>query len=297
MPQHTIVGLGEILWDMFPTGPRFGGAPANFACSAAGLGGRSAAVSMVSSVGTDQLGHRALEALRQRHVDTTWVTSQSRPTGKVNVTLDDRGVASYQFASDTAWDHLPWSSELAELAAGTHAVCFGTLGQREATSRDTIQRFVAETPPTTLRIFDINLRPPFHTNEVILASLRLANVLKLNDDELPRLAEICHLSGSEREVMQQLSEQFVLEMVALTKGEQGAMLLREDEFDRQPSTEIEVIDTVGAGDAFTAALTLGLLAGDPLPVINRRACAAAAFVCGRSGATPVVPELATFDGT
>jgi len=283
----VIVGLGEILWDVFPDGPRFGGAPANFACHVAALGGSA---EMVSAVGNDELGVRALAELQNRRVATCGVhRHEDRPTGIVTVSLDDDGHASYEFAADTAWDALPWSEELARLAERTSAVSFGTLGQRSECSRETIRRFVAATPSRALRIFDVNLRPPFVSDPVIIDSLALANVLKLNDEELPAVAALCELSGSDVEVIQELAEKFALRAIALTRGPDGAVLVRDGQVSEHPGIETHVVDTVGAGDAFTAALALGLLDGSDLTAINRSACQVAAFVCSQSGAAPQLP--------
>lgn len=284
-----IVGLGEVLWDVFPDGPRFGGAPANFACTTAGLGQGRVKVGMVSSVGTDDLGRRAIESLQEHGVDTSCVASLDKPTGQVLVELDADGCASYKFAADPAWDHLAWSSELERLAARTDAVCFGTLGQRSDRSRETIQQFVSATEAASLRIFDVNLRPPFVNDSVILESLKLANILKMNDEELPVLATLCGLPGSDLEVMRQLAERFALRAIALTRGPAGAVLLRSDETSECPGVATDVVDTVGAGDAFTAAFALGLLDGSDLDTINRTACEIAAFVCSQSGAAPQIP--------
>jgi len=285
----VVVGLGEILWDVFPDGPRFGGAPANFACHVAALGGNS---QIVSAVGRDELGQRALAELDNRHVGTRAVhRHQRRPTGTVTVSLDADGQASYEFAADTAWDALPWSEDLARLAERTLAVGFGTLGQRSKCSRETIRRFVVATPATALRVFDVNLRPPFVSDSVILESLTLSNVLKLNDEELPAVAALCDLSGSDVEVMRKLAEKFALRAVALTRGPDGAVLLRDGQISEHPGIETRVVDTVGAGDAFTAALVLGLLDGSDLGAINRSACRVAAFVCTQSGAAPQLPDV------
>ena len=284
----VIVGLGEILWDLFPDGPRFGGAPANFACHVAALGGNS---ELVSAVGKDQFGQQALAELHKRRVGTCGVQRhEDRPTGIVTVSLDVDGHASYEFAADTAWDALSWSDDLARLAERTSAVCFGTLGQRSQSSGDTIRRFVAATRPTTLRIFDVNLRPPFVSDSVILESLDLANVLKLNDEELPMLAALCELSGSDVEVMQKLAKRFTLQAVALTRGPRGAVLIRDGQASQQPGIATEVVDTVGAGDAFVAALTIGLLERYDSRTIVCTACGIAAYVCSQAGATPVIPD-------
>lgn len=286
MSGSVIVGLGEVLWDLFPDGPRFGGAPANFACHAAALGADSR---MVSSVGADPLGADALNALRARGVATDCVSELADfPTGTVQVTLDGRGQASYEFAADAAWDHLPWSDAVGQLATQTEAVCFGSLGQRGPAARSTIQRFLAAMPAASLRVLDINLRPPFYDDQVILNALQAANVLKLNDEELPIVADVCGLHGDD--LPQQLGQRFQLQAVAVTRGSRGALLYRGERVWEQEGLPVRVQDTVGAGDSYTAALVLGLLAQLPPAKVNRVACEVAAYVCGQPGATPELPK-------
>jgi fructokinase len=297
MRTPIVVGLGEVLWDVFPTGPRFGGAPANFACAAAELAGRRARAAMASQVGQDALGDQAMECLREKNVDTKGVArSRDAATGTVTVRLDARGAATYEFASDTAWDRMVWTSELEELAAQSDAVCFGTLGQRCAASRAVIQRFVAATPASCLRIFDINLRPPFYSDSVILESLELANVLKLNEEELPLLAGLCGLAGSPLEILRALADRFDLRAAVHTRGPAGACLIAGDEVSERSGVTVKVVDTVGAGDTFTAAVALGLLFAAPLPEIHARASQAAAFVCTQAGAAPQFPAALRWDG-
>jgi fructokinase len=291
MPLPTLVGLGEILWDLFPDGPRFGGAPANFACTAAELGARVATVEMVSAVGTDPLGDQALAALRQHGVQVGGVPQLDRPTGIVLVELDPRGQGTYTFASNTAWDNLAWSPSLADLAGRTSLVCFGTLGQRAAPSRETIRRFVQATPTTAWRLLDINLRPPHWCPAVVRESLPLANVVKLNDHECAELSAVLDLTGPEPLRLEQLLRRYDLQLIALTRGERGSVLLSASgERTELPGERVPVADTVGAGDAFTAALALGLVLNQPLAEIHRRASQIAAYVCTQSGGTPGLPE-------
>ncbi|HEY2251612.1 MAG TPA: carbohydrate kinase [Planctomycetaceae bacterium] len=286
--RFTIVGLGELLWDLFPDGPRFGGAPANFACHAAALG---ADAFLVSSVGRDELGRKGLAELTAHGVQSDCVTvCDAAPTGTVDVTLDAAGKARFTFAADVAWDHLQWSDALEHLAGRCAAVCFGTLAQRSDVSRQTIRRFVQATPPPALRIFDINLRPPFYDESTIRESLALANVLKLNDEELPMVASLCGVAGTDAEIMARLAMKFDLAAVALTRGGHGALIWRQGELSDAPGQAVVVRDTVGAGDAFTADLSIGLLRHDDLDDINRRACEVAAYVCSCAGATPPLPD-------
>ena len=295
MSEHfTIVGLGEALWDEFPDGPRFGGAPANFACHAAMLG---ADASLLSRVGDDDLGARAVAALRACGVDTSHVGTGPFPTGTVRVELDAAGKPTFAIRENVAWDHLAWADDLGALATRADAVCFGSLGQRSTESRDTIRRYLGATGSDCLRLFDANLRPPFYDRQVILDSLGLANALKLNDDELPIVAAMLGLSGNEAEMMAELARRFGLALVALTRGARGAVLLAGGVFHECTSLPVAVVDTVGAGDAFTAALTVGWLRGDDLGEVGRRACRVAEFVCSQAGATPTLPEALRTWGT
>lgn len=284
----TIVGLGGLLWDLFPHGPRFGGAPANFACHAAALGANAY---LASSVGRDELGHKGLAALLAHgvHADCVAICDDA-PSGTVDVTLDVAGKAQFRFAPDVAWDYLQWSEALERLAGRCAAVCFGTLGQRGEVSRQTIRRFVRTTLPAALCIFDINLRAPYYDEMMILESLALASVLKLNDDELPIVASMFGVSGTEAQVMAQLASWFELDVIALIRGPNGALLWRRGEISEAPGLSVVVRDTVGAGDAFTAVLAIGLLRNDSLAAINRHACQVAAHVCSCAGATPPLPE-------
>jgi fructokinase len=282
-----IVGLGEILWDVFSEGPRFGGAPANFACHASALGAQAL---MVSAVGRDVLGDQAISQLQRHGVDARYVQRlPNYSTGQVQVRLDDAGQPHYEFGRDEAWDHIQWSDDLEQLAQRSAAVCFGTLAQRSATSRHTVQRFVAASRPDVLRIFDINLRPPSDV-ATIEPCLALANVLKLNDEELRLLARRVDAAGDPAAQVARVAERFDLQVVAVTFGSRGALLYRGGEFSRYQGDEVVVQDTVGAGDSFTAALTLGLLRGLSLDTINQHACQVAAYVCTQPGATPHLPD-------
>ena len=283
MPQsQRIVGLGEVLWDVFPEGEAFGGAPANFACHCRSLGADAA---VVSAVGDDERGRRAMAFLEGHGVDTRGLTTlPGARTGVVLVTLDEEARPSYEICEGVAWDQLAWSDTLAGLAAGTDAVCFGSLGQRSAEAGAVIQRFVAAAPPQALRVFDINLRQHYHSAAVIEASLEAANVLKINDEELPVVAAQFGLQGDAEQQLQSLLERFVL-----TCGGRGALMLTPEGSSFCEPPAVEVVSTVGAGDSFTATVVKGLLEGRPLAEINRHANAVAAFVCSQRGAVPPLP--------
>jgi fructokinase len=284
MSVARVLGIGEILWDRFPDGAKFGGAPANFAAHCAALG---AEVAMFSAVGKDELGTRALQELRQRGINTDQVLQSDFPTGTVDVHIDSAGVASYEFAPDCAWDHLAINDGAVALASNADIICFGSLGQRSSESQRTIQALLEAAPKTALRIFDVNLRQNFYSQEIIRQSLEVANILKLNDEEIDVVA--VGEGGMDLERLRAVRQKYDLQYVALTRGEHGAAVLSTDDLIETPGIPTSVQDTVGAGDAFTAALAMGLFSGvDHAPLVTN-ACKLAAFVCSQKGATPALP--------
>ena len=212
---------------------------------------------------------------------------EARHTGTVAVSLSPAGDARYEFAADVAWDHLAWEPSLAAVAADAAAVCFGTLGQRSAVSRQTIRRFLAAA--RGLRVFDVNLRQQFHSPELIRESLALADVLKLNDEELPVVAAACGIAAADPvAALRDLAARHALRLAALTRGKAGSVLVAAGQTSLKPARATTIVDTVGAGDAFTAAAIVGLLRDDPLEAIHDHAARLAAFVCGHRGATPAI---------
>lgn len=287
--SYSIVALGEVLWDEFPDGPRFGGAPANFACTCAELG-RENTVKLMSAVGDDERGQAAAGELERHGVDITGLQVNQLPTGQVFVMVDQLGGANYRFAEHSAWDEILLSDyAVAELAL-CDAVCFGTLGQRMPRSSATIQALVAGAPTDSLRILDLNLRDPYTDTHVIRQSLRLCNVLKVNDEELEFLARKGFTAGAANQQLRQLCSEYGLRCMAVTRGANGALLTNGQEVFECPAPPTEVCDTVGAGDAFTAALTLGLLGGHEFPKILSDATRAAAWVCSQPGGSPHFPD-------
>jgi len=271
--SFTLVGLGEILWDMLPTGKQLGGAPANFAYHAQALGAKGV---VVSCIGDDELYIAVDKAHR---------------TGTVTVKLDENGVPDFTIHENVAWDFIPLDSALLELAGRADAVCFGALCQRSDVSRDTVRRFLKETKPDCLRIFDINIRQSYYSKDIVGAMLETSNVLKLNDDELPLVAELLDIKGSESEILAELVARYELRLVVLTKGAEGSRLYGPDgDSECKGIPPEKIADTVGAGDAFTAAVAVGLLKGDGLEQINAHANRVASFVCSQNGATPKLPD-------
>jgi fructokinase len=289
--RRVVVGIGEVLWDVYPDGAHLGGAPANFACHAAALGAESW---IVSAVGEDELGDRAVEQLRAIGPRVDQIARHSaHVTGRVDVTLDDRKRPAFEIAANAAWDHIPWSPSLEDLAQRADAVCFGTLGQRSPESRETIARVLRATRPESLRMFDVNLRQHYHDRETLEHSLALASALKLNEDELPAIASLCGIeAASTGQALKTIARRFDLRLVALRRGPDGAILVAGDEESSLPAPPVQVVDTVGAGDAFTASVVCDFLRGLPLEEINRRANEVAGFVCSVPGASAAgVEEL------
>lgn len=286
----VVVGIGEILWDVFPNGKQLGGAPANFAYHTKSLGSRSF---VVSSVGDDSLGEEIFQVLDSLGLSRKYVDAISdRPTGTVTVEVDGDGKPEYVIHEDVAWDNIALSDDLIELAKSADAVCFGSLAQRCKVSRETINTFLENTRPECLRVFDINLRQNYFSFGLIEQALGHANVLKLNDEELPVVSKMFGFDGSEEEQLQSILKKFDLSLIVLTKGSDGSLLYSENEQSFSPCEKIEKIaDTVGAGDSFTASVVMGLLNNRPLENINAFANKVAAFVCSQHGATPVLPDV------
>ena len=279
-----MVGLGEVLWDILPEKKEFGGAPANFAYHAKTLGGDGW---VVSCIGDDPLGNEILGRLDGMDIDRRFVAvDPQRPTGTVSVEIDGDGKPTYIIHEGVAWDFIPQMPGLEEAAAAVDAVCFGSLAQRSPVSRETIGRFLKATGPNCLRIFDINLRQHYYDAETITAGLEVASVLKLNDEELPVVAKLLEIEGDERQMLDTLLKSFSLKLVALTKGEKGSVLVSDSGHSGLDAVKTKIADTVGAGDAFTAVVAVGMMQGLDLETINRQASRVAAYVCSQSGATP-----------
>ncbi len=290
----AIVGLGEVLWDLLPTGQQLGGAPANFTYHARALG---AEARLISRVGQDALGRETLEHLAKLGVATECVEIDAQlPTGTVGVEIAADGQPNYQIHENVAWDAICGEAAGRRAVAMADAVCFGSLAQRDDRSGATIRSLVAASPARALRVFDINLRQHYHSREVIENSLLLANVLKANDAELPVLAALFNLAGNTRAQLACLAERFSLQLTVLTRGARGSLLFDGRNWSEHPGLAVTVQDTIGAGDAFTAATVLGFLSGRSLDGINAFANKVAAFVCSQSGATPPLPESLRAEG-
>ncbi|MGA8731107.1 MAG: carbohydrate kinase [Terracidiphilus sp.] len=307
---HLILGIGELLWDILPqTSQRsagvlidesgtiglLGGAPANFTVMAGRLGNHAA---ILSRIGRDDLGRKAVELLDPMPADTSHLQVDAvHETGRVTVALKD-GQPEYIIHQPAAWDSMELSDEWVQLAARADAICFGSLAQRSVESRQTIQTLAAQTSAKCVRVFDVNLRPPFYSSEVVQESLELASVVKMNDTEVPQVLTLLGLpiEGEPNvAILRQSAERLLgefptLQMVAITRGPHGSLLVTRDEWNEHPGIRTQVADTIGAGDAFTAAMTHYMLRGAGLETLNEAGNRWGAWVASQSGAMPPLPD-------
>jgi fructokinase len=287
--KHMIVGLGEILWDLFPAGRQMGGAPANFAYITSLLGNRGIAA---SRLGKDDLGSDATTRLKELGLETTFLQQDAQhPTGTVRVTVDENGQPCFEISQSVAWDFLGWTPQWQELAIMADAVCFGSLAQRSSQSRCTIQSFVKATRPQCLRVFDVNLRQHFYNAAILSESMKLASIVKLNHEELPKIMKLLmeekfHDGGSEESSARRLIDIYHLKLVCITRADRGSLLVTDNACNAHPGFRINVADTVGAGDSFTASLVHEYLRGASLAEMNEAANQVGGWVASKNGATP-----------
>ena len=286
--KMVIVGLGEVLWDMLPSGKMLGGAPANFAYHVSQCGFPAV---VVSAVGADALGEEIRLTLKEKGVES-YIPTVDYPTGTVEVALDDKGVPQYEIKENVAWDHIPFDEEVENIAKHTATVCFGTLAQRGDESRKTIEAFIAATPEESVKVCDMNLRGKFYSKEVIDSSMRLSDVVKVNSEELVEICRVLEIEYDDQHlVAQRLLDDYRLEMLIVTCGTEGSYIYCYDEnASCVPTPQVEVVDTVGAGDAFTAVFVSGMLGGLEMRWAHMLAVEAASYVCTQAGAMPILPE-------
>ena len=287
--RYKVVGLGELLWDLLPTGKQLGGAPANFAYITNLLGDEGIPA---SRLGDDVYGEEAIRRLKALGLTTAFIQKDAaHPTGTVKVQLDASGQPRFEICESVAWDYLEWTPEWQELASEADAICFGSLAQRSTQSRDTIRNFLQAARPEAVRIFDVNLRQQFFSPAVLSESMTLTTIVKLNHEELPRIMKLFQEEHcGEESSARRLIEIYGVKLVCITRGDGGSVLVRADQCSRHPGFHVKVADTVGAGDAFTAALTHEYLRGTPLDRMNDAANRVGAWVASEVGAMPVVGE-------
>ena len=284
MNRLKIIGIGELVWDMLPSGRQLGGAPVNFAywCNRLGAAGYP-----VSAVGNDEPGQTALAVLAQTGLVLDHIQQNARPTGRVDVTLSGDGIPQYDIIEGVAWDPLTATAATRKLAATADALCWGTLAQRSEASHRAITSLLEAAKPGCLKVFDINIRQPWYSREIILDSLEKADVLKLNEDELPLLSSLLDLQADGEEAIARLGKAFALKYVIYTAGASHSEIHTvEGLVSRLATPKVKVVDTVGAGDSFSAAFITSLLQGEDLPTCHRKAVETAAMVCTLHGAIP-----------
>lgn len=279
--KPIVVGIGELLWDLLPTGRTAGGAPINFVYHASHLGAEGYAI---SAIGDDDLGRDIIKELDANAIQYL-IEKVPYPTGTVRVELTE-GIPTYKISERVAWDHIAPTSNAIDLAEQADAICFGTLAQRSSQSRETVQAILSFAPEAAYRLFDVNFRQHYYSKELIEESLYLANMLKMNTEEFQILREMFNLNGSEEETALWFLEKYNLRMVVLTAGSEYSALYTKNEISVLPTPKVKVCDTVGAGDAFTGALVISLLNGNPLKAAHQFAVETAAFVCTKEGAWP-----------
>lgn len=277
-----VVGIGELLWDMLPSGKKAGGAPINFVYHASCLGAEGYAI---SAVGDDELGKEIVDELDKNRIQHL-IEKVPYPTGTVQVELAD-GIPTYTINERVAWDHISPTSNAIDLAEKADAICFGTLAQRSRQSRETVQAILSFAPENAYRLLDINLRQHYYDKELIEESLYLANVLKVNDDEFNVLRDMFGLEGTEKDLALWFIEKYNLRMLVLTAGASHSTIYTKEEISHLPTPEVQVADTVGAGDSFSGSLIIALLQGASLGEAHRFAVETAGFVCTKEGAWPV----------
>lgn len=290
--NDIVVGMGEALWDVLPEGKKIGGAPANFAYHVSQFGLDSC---VVSAVGDDALGNDIIENFVSKGLNHL-IEKVPYPTGTVQVEIDQAGIPQYEIKENVAWDNIPYTARLEQLALRTKAVCFGSLAQRNVVSRNTINRFLDAMPENddNLIVFDVNLRQGFYNKEILCNSMKRCNILKINDEELVTVSRMFGYPGIDlQDKCWILLGKYNLKMLILTCGINGSYVFTPGNVSFQPTPNVEVADTVGAGDSFTAAFIASILKGKPVAEAHSIAVATSAFVCTRKGAMPLLPAELT----
>ena len=290
--KNIVVGMGEALWDILPEGKKIGGAPANFAYHVSQFGLPSC---VVSAVGNDSLGKEIVDNLTSKGLNHH-INEVPYPTGTVQVEIDQAGIPQYDIKENVAWDNIPYTASLRELAQNTRAFCFGSLAQRNVVSRETIQSYLDAMPQTddTLVVFDVNLRQGFYSKEILCTSMQRCNILKINDEELVTVSRMFGYPGIDlQDKCWILLGKYNLRMLILTCGINGSYVFTPGRVSFQPTPSVEVADTVGAGDSFTAAFIASLLRGQSVAEAHKVAVETSAFVCTKNGAMPILPPEIT----
>lgn len=290
MSALKIIGIGEIVWDCLPSGKKLGGAPLNFAYFAKQLGAESY---IISAVGDDELGKETLKVASETEVDLSYVQINSLPTSRVLISLDSDGIPNYEIVENVAWDSIKCDARDLKLFSDASAVCFGALAQRSKISRESIWKMLEATPKSCLKVFDINIRQHYYDREVVEKSLNYADVLKLNEDELPLIMKLLEVPGVDMdEKIKKLQEKYDLNYVILTCGASFSEVYGSKgvKLSHVKTPKVQVADTVGAGDSFTATFVISLLQGKSIVDAHNLAVKVSAFVCTQHGAINKLPK-------
>lgn len=286
--NEIVVGMGEALWDVLPEGKKIGGAPANFAYHVSQFGLPSC---VVSAIGDDALGKEIIENFTSKGLDQL-IAEVPYPTGTVQVEIDQTGIPLYDIKENVAWDNIPYTEHLDALAKRTKAVCFGSLAQRNVVSRETINHFLDTMPKDddSLIVFDVNLRQGFYNKEILCKSMQNCNILKINDEELITVSRMFGYPGIDlQDKCWILLGKYNLKMLILTCGINGSYVFTPGNVSFQPTPKVEVADTVGAGDSFTAAFIASILKRKSVTEAHTIAVKTSAYVCTQKGAMPILP--------
>ena len=282
MKKLKVIAVGEIVWDMLPAGKQLGGAPLNFAFFSKELGAEAYAV---SAIGNDVLGDETLAVASATGVNLDYLQRNNLPTSRVLISLDNEGVPQYEIVENVAWDALECPQMILDLVKDASVMCWGSLAQRSVTSRQSVLAMLAAAPKECVKVFDINIRQHYYSREVIETSLGYADILKLNEDELPLVASILGLSGQERDIVRQLIEKYALKYLVYTHGADfSEVFSATGEYSHVPTPKVRVVDTVGAGDSFTAVFVTSILQGLSMAESHVRAVEVSAYVCTQNGA-------------
>ena len=282
MNKLKVIAIGEIVWDCLPSGKQLGGAPLNFSFFAKELGAESYAI---SAVGRDALGDETLEVASATGVCLDHVQRNELPTSRVLVSLDGNGIPQYEIVENVAWDAIECTEQALELMKDASVICWGSLAQRSEKSRKSVLAMLASAPESCVKVFDINIRQHYYSREVIESSLEYADILKLNEDELPLVADMLRLAGSEREIVAALIQKYALTHLIYTHGADFSEVYAADgAYSHIPTPKVKVADTVGAGDSFTAVFVTSLLHGRTLGEAHAKAVEVSAYVCTQNGA-------------
>ena len=285
MEKENIICFGEMLWDMLPTGKMPGGAPMNVAIHLKNFGYNT---SIISRVGTDDLGNELMDFVKEKGLNTNFIQhGQTHLTGVVKVNMDDKNNVSYKIVKPVAWDYILLENDALEAVKKSDCFVFGSLSARSEQTFDTLKKLLNI---AKFKVLDINLRTPYYDKETIEFLLNNTDLLKLNHLEIDEISQWFFKPGTVEENLKQLSEIFKIKTICVTLGEEGALLLHENKIYRSAGYEVDVVDTIGSGDSFLASFISNILKNTPVDIALNEACAMGALVATYHGASPKISK-------